>query len=47
MPYDLLIQNATIVDGTGRPAFSGDVAIQDGRLAVVGAADGRARLLLL
>jgi N-acyl-D-aspartate/D-glutamate deacylase len=43
MPYDLLIKNATVVDGTGRPAFTGDVAIQGGRLAAVGAADDSAR----
>jgi N-acyl-D-amino-acid deacylase len=46
MAYDLLIQNATIVDGTGRPAYSGDVAIQDGRLAAVGAVDGTARRVI-
>ena len=32
MMYDLLIQHASIVDGTGRDAFSADVAIQDGKL---------------
>src|SRR5206468_2512627 len=26
-PYDVLITNARIVDGTGAPAYSGDVAI--------------------
>ncbi len=46
MAYDLLIRNATIVDGTGRPAFGGDVAVQDGRLAAVGAAEGTARRVI-
>ena len=34
MMYDLLIQHASIVDGTGRDAFSADVAIQDGTLVL-------------
>lgn len=34
--YDLIIRNGKIVDGTGRPAFTGDVAIADGKVARVG-----------
>ena len=41
--YDLIIRNATIVDGTGRPSFDGDVAISDGKIAKVGAVDGEAK----
>jgi N-acyl-D-amino-acid deacylase len=41
--YDLLIRNATIVDGSGGPARRGDVAVQDARIAAVGEADGAAR----
>ncbi len=33
---DLVIRNGTIVDGTGRDAFVGDVSIRDGRIAQVG-----------
>ena len=33
---DLTIRNATIVDGTGAPAFVGDVAVEQGRIAAVG-----------
>lgn len=42
--YDLIIRNARIVDGTGTPAASGDVAIAGGRIAAVGKLAGaRAR----
>ncbi len=33
---DLVIKNGTIVDGTGRPSYRGDVAISDGSLVQVG-----------
>jgi N-acyl-D-amino-acid deacylase len=41
-PFDLLITNARIVDGTGAPARSGSVAVRDGRIVAVGAASGAA-----
>ena len=41
--YDLIIRNATIVDGTGSPSFEGDVAISDGKIAKVGAVDSEAK----
>jgi N-acyl-D-amino-acid deacylase len=34
--YDLIIRNGHIIDGTGSPWFSGDVAIQNGRIAAIG-----------
>ncbi|PLW70172.1 N-acyl-D-amino-acid deacylase family protein [Pseudohalioglobus lutimaris] len=40
--YDLLIRNAQIVDGTGRPAFQGDLAVTDGKIAAVGTVSGEA-----
>ena len=41
--YDLIIRNASIVDGTGTPSFNGDVAISDGKIAKVGSVDGEAK----
>ena len=35
-PYDLIIRNGHIVDGTGSPWYSGDLAIRDGRIAAIG-----------
>ena len=33
---DLIVRGGTIVDGTGREPFVGDVAIEDGRVVAVG-----------
>ncbi|MBN9533876.1 MAG: amidohydrolase family protein [Alphaproteobacteria bacterium] len=33
---DIVIRNARIVDGTGNPAFAGDVGVAGGRIAAVG-----------
>lgn len=43
MAYDLLVQNGRIVDGSGMPAFFGDVAVRDGRIVEVGKLSGAAR----
>ena len=34
--YDLLIRNGHIVDGTGSPWYSGDIAIQNGHIVAIG-----------
>ena len=36
MAADLVIRGATIVDGTGAPARTGDVAVQDGKVVAAG-----------
>ena len=36
MPYDLVIRNGSIVDGSGAPAYRADVGIQGGRIAAIG-----------
>ena len=35
-PFDLVITNGHIIDGTGSPWYSGDVGIRDGRVAAIG-----------
>lgn len=41
--HDILIRAGTIVDGSGNPPYTGDVAIRDGRIVAVGKVDGGAR----
>ena len=41
--FDTLIREVAIYDGSGAPPATGDVALQDGRIAAVGAAPGAAR----
>lgn len=36
MNYDLIIRNATIIDGTGKDRFHGDIAIQGDRIVEIG-----------
>ena len=42
MSYDLLITNATVVDGTGSARFNADVAVKDGSVAAIGKIAGPA-----
>ncbi|MFJ4803921.1 N-acyl-D-amino-acid deacylase family protein [Streptomyces murinus] len=40
---DHLIKDATVVDGTGNPAYVADVGLRDGRIAALGRIDAEAR----
>jgi N-acyl-D-amino-acid deacylase len=42
MTYDLKITGGTIVDGTGKPGFVGDLGIKDGKVVAIGKAEGAA-----
>jgi N-acyl-D-aspartate/D-glutamate deacylase len=46
MRYDLKLAGGTIIDGTGRPGYQGDVALKDGCIVAVGACEGRAHEVL-
>jgi len=35
-PYDIVIRNGHIIDGTGSPWYAGDVAIRGGKIAAIG-----------
>lgn len=43
MTHDILIRGGTIVDGSGRAPFRGDLAIDGGHITEVGAVTGRGR----
>lgn len=43
MTYDLIIRGGTVVDGTGEPARTADVAVTQGLIVDVGKVDGSAR----
>jgi len=46
MPHDLLIKNGTIVDGGGAPAYRGDIAVSEGRIAEIGKLNGGAKRVI-
>lgn len=41
--YDLLIRGGRVIDGTGRAAYTGDIAVRGDRLVALGALTGTAR----
>ena len=43
MAFDLIIRGGTVVDGTGAPPITADVAVEGDRIAEVGRVEGRAR----
>jgi len=42
-PFDVVITNGHIIDGTGSPWYSGDVGIRDGRISAIGKLSGAPR----
>jgi N-acyl-D-aspartate/D-glutamate deacylase len=46
MPYDLIIKNGKVIDGSGLPGFHGDVAVSGGRIVETGKVNGEARQVL-
>jgi len=44
--YNVIIQNTTIVDGTGKAAFKGSVAVNGEKIAAVGEVKGEADLVI-
>jgi len=46
MAYDLLLRNGRIVDGSGMPAFWGDVGVAGGRIVEVGKLGGSAQRVI-
>ena len=43
MPFDLLIKNGVLIDGSGLPRHRADVAVQHGRIVSIGRIRGGAR----
>ena len=44
--YDLIIKNGKIIDGTGTPHYSADVAVKDGKIAKIAKKlDGAAHII--
>ena len=44
--HDLVIRNGTVVDGTGGPSRTASIAVDNGRVSVVGRVDGRGEVEL-
>ena len=43
MPFDLIRKGGRVIDGSGLPGFTADVAIQGGRIARIGRIDAPAK----
>src|SRR5947209_7987999 len=46
MAFDLVIKNARVIDGSGMPAYTADVAVQAGRIAAIGRIDDTAKRII-
>ena len=40
--YDLVVRNATVIDGTRAPRYQADIGVTDGRIAAIGRLDATA-----
>lgn len=45
-PFDFILRNGRVIDGTGNPACFADVAVKDGRIASIGKAGGEAKKVI-
>ena len=44
--YDLIIKNGAVIDGTGSPSYFADIAVKDGKIALIGKGlEGAARII--
>ncbi len=43
MPYDLVIKNGTVIDGSGMPRYRADVGVRHGKIVTIGRIRERAR----
>ncbi len=43
MPYDLVIRNDMVIDGSGLPRYRADVGVRHGRIVTIGRIRERAR----
>jgi N-acyl-D-amino-acid deacylase len=44
--HDLVIRNATVIDGTGAPRFEADIGISGGKISEIGSLPGKAKIEL-
>ena len=45
-PFDLVLKNGRLIDGTGKPAQSGSLAIRDGRIVTLGKVQGASKRII-
>src|SRR3989442_7989848 len=46
MPYDLVIKNGVVIDGSGLPGYRADVGVRHGKIVTIGRINERAREVL-